>query len=152
MTQSRKPDVYIDADGCPVKNEVYRATEKYGLNVILACNSFMNVPQQDRIRLVVVPEGPDEADNWIAEHVGENDIVITADIPPADRCIKAGARVLDVRGSEFTPDSIGNQMATRELMTHLRMIGEMSGGPRPFGKKDKSKFISKLHQMIQSVM
>lgn len=146
------PDIYIDSDGCPVKNEVYRASGKYGLTVFVVCNTYMNVSNEERIRLVVVDKGPDVADDWIAEHVGADDVVITSDIPLADRCIKKGARVLDARGREFTEDSIGNAMATRELMNHLRMMGDMTGGPRPFEKKDRSRFLSKLHEVIQSIM
>lgn len=143
--------IYIDADGCPVKEEVYRAANKHRLDVFVVCNSFMRVPRNERIRLVVVDSGPDVADDWIAGHVQAGDIVITADIPLADRCLKEGARVLDTRGREFTTDSIGDALATRDLMDHLRMIGAASGGPPPFAKKDQSQFSSKLHQVIQSL-
>jgi len=146
------PDIYVDADGCPVKEEVYRASGKYKMTVHVVCNKYMNVPLEERIRLVVVESGLDAADDWIAEHVGAGDIVVTADIPLADRCLKRGARVLDVRGGEFMENSIGNAMAMRELMSHLRETGAASGGPPPLVKKDRSRFISKLHQVIQSVM
>jgi uncharacterized protein YaiI (UPF0178 family) len=110
----------------------------------------MNMPLDNRIELVVVDDGPDEADNWIAEHVAPCDIVITADIPLADRCVKKGARVMDHKGKEFTPDSIGSALAMRDLMDHLRSAGEMSGGPPPFSKNNRSNFISKLHEVLQA--
>ncbi len=144
-------NVYVDADGCPVKNEIYRASEKYGATVHVVCNRYMNVPADPRIRLVVVEAGPDIADDWIAERAEAGDLVVTADIPLADRCLKRGARVLDVRGREFTPDSIGGQMATRALMEQLRMMGEMGGGPPPVEKKDRSKFLEKFHQIMQAL-
>ncbi len=144
--------VYIDADACPVKNEVYKASGKYNLPVYVVCNSFMNTPQEDRIHLIVVEAGMDAADDWIAEHAETDDIVITADIPLAGRCVKKGARVLDMRGKEFTEDSIGTAVAMRDLMDHLRMMGEVGGGPPPMAKKNRSDFISKLHQVIQSIL
>ncbi len=111
----------------------------------------MNVPLDARVRLVVVEAGPDVADDWIAERAVEGDLVVTSDIPLADRCLKAGARVLDVRGREFTDDSIGGQMATRGLMEQLRMMGEIGGGPPPVEKKDRSKFLEKFHQVMQAL-
>ncbi len=149
--KNRMPELYIDADACPVKNEIYKATGKYKIIVYVVCNSFMNTPAKDRIRLVVVGKGPDEADNWIADNVKQGDIVITADIPLAARCIKNSARVLDTRGKEFSEDSIGDLLASRDLNEHLRMMGVISGGPPPMGKKNKSEFVSKLHQVIQSL-
>ena len=146
------PDIYIDADACPVKNEVYRASGKFDMRVYVVANSYMKTPFEDRIRLKVVNTGFDAADNWIAEQVKENDIVITSDIPLADRCIKKGARVLDSRGREFTENSIGSKLAMRDLMDELRMSGKVTGGPPPFGKKDRSQFISRLYQVIQSIL
>lgn len=145
-------DVYIDADACPVKQEVYKATKKYGLKVFVVSNSFMKTPLEDRISFVLVKDGPDEADNWIAEHAGKDDIVITADIPLADRCLKKGARVLDPRGREFTEQSIGEKLAMRDLMEQIRMGGEITGGPPPFDQKARSEFTSKLHQVIQGIL
>lgn len=147
---STSPAIYVDADGCPVKNEIYRATGKYGLSVYVVCNSYLNVPAEERIRRVVVGRGADVADDWIAERVAPGDIVVTTDIPLADRCIKKGARVLDARGREFTPDSIGAALATRDLMEHLRWMGLTSGGPPPAEKKDRSQFLAKLHEVIQA--
>ncbi len=146
------PTVYVDGDGCPVKEEVYRATRKYGLKVFVVANSYMKTPREDRIRLVVVQSGADVADMWIAEKAGVGDVVVTSDIQLADHCLKKGARVLDTRGGEFSPESIGEAMAMRDLMEDLRMMGQMSGGPAPVKKKDKSQFISKLHQVMQDLL
>ena len=143
--------IFIDADACPVKNEIYRAAAKYGLTVHVVCNARMNVPPDECIHLVVVGREPDAADDWIAEHVSAEDVVVTADIPLADRCLKKGARVLDMRGGEFTVDSIGNALAMRELMNHLRLMGEIGGGPPPAGKKDRANFTAKLHQVLQAI-
>ena len=152
MKDTRLPDIYIDADGCPVKEEIYRASAKYGLAVYVACNTPMKVPREERIRLIIVGRGQDAADDWIAEHAGAGDVVVTTDIPLADRCLKKGARVRDVRGREFTDDSIGTAMATRDLMQHLRLMGEMSGGPPPVAKKDRSKFLAKFHEVLQALI
>jgi len=149
LEDAHTPEIYVDADGCPVKQEIYRASGKYHMTVYVVCNTNMNVPKEERIHLVVVGREPDAADDWIAEHAGAGD---TTDIPLADRCIKKGAKVLDARGREFTEDSIGSAMAMRDLMDHLRMMGLTSGGPPPLVKKDRSKFLSKLHEVIQSLM
>ncbi len=143
--------IYIDADACPVKQEVYRVAERYRLNVTLVANSWMRVPGGERIALVVVGDAPDEADDWIAEHVQPLDIVITADIPLANRCIQAGARVIGSNGKPFTEANIGQAVATRDLMSSLRESGEMTGGPPPLGKKDRSRFLQQLDVVIQSI-
>jgi len=144
-------DIYVDADGCPVKNEVYRVAERYSLGVTLVANAWMRVPNRDRVELVLVDAGLDAADDWIAEHVTENDIVVSADIPLADRCIKKGARVLSPRGRVFTEDSIGGALATRDLLSHLRESGTISGGPAPFAKQDRSQFLQRLDEIVQSI-
>lgn len=144
-------DIYIDADGCAVKDEIYRVAERYQLKVFVVANKPLNVPFDPRIEMVVVPGGLDVADDWIAEHIKIGDIAITSDIPLADRCIKNQARVLGPKGIEFTEDSIGGALATRELMTHLRSIGQMGGGPSSMAKKDRSQFLSKLDQMINAI-
>jgi uncharacterized protein YaiI (UPF0178 family) len=146
-----KPTIYVDADGCPVKDEVYRVARKYELKVFVVCNSPMRVPAESRIARVVVGRALDAADIWIAEHVGAGDIVVTTDIPLADRCLKRGARVLDARGREFDVDSIGTQMATRDLMNDLRLMGLTTGGPPPAAQKDRSNFLAKLHDVIQAL-
>ena len=144
-------NIYIDADGCPVKNEVYRVAERYKLQVFVVANRSIHIPQSDSIQMVAVSGDFDAADNWIAENIQPNDICITADIPLADRCLKKKARALSPKGEEFTEDSIGDLMATRELMAILRSNGEVRGGPAPFTPKDRSRFLSKLDQIIQSI-
>jgi uncharacterized protein YaiI (UPF0178 family) len=142
--------IFVDADGCPVKEEVYRVARRYGVGVTLVANTWMRVPEEDGLEFVVVEGDFDAADDWIADHVGEGDIVVTADIPLADRCLKSGARVLGPRGREFTPDSIGEAMAARELSSDLRDMGIQTGGPRPFDKKDRSQFLQTLDAMLNA--
>ena len=148
----QKPNIFVDADGCPVKDEVYRVARKYELKVHVVSNSYLNVPADPRIERVVVGRELDAADIWIAEHVGAGDIVVTTDIPLADRCLKRGARVLYARGREFNADSIGTQMATRDLMNDLRLMGLTTAGPPPAAKKDRSRFLAKLHEIIQALL
>lgn len=143
--------IYIDADGCPVKEEVYKVSGRYQLPVILVANKSINIPLHPLVRMQVVPHGADEADNWIAEHIERNDICITTDIPLADRCLKKAARALDCRGEEFTEDMIGDALATRELMKDLRELGQVKGGPAPFEKRDRSNFLNSLDRIIQSI-
>lgn len=143
--------IYIDADACPVKNEVYRVAEREGLEVTLVSNSSMRIPDTPRVTIEVVGGGFDEADDWIVDHVQPDDIVITADVLLADRCLKSGARVLGTSGKPFTDDNIGSIVATRNLMADLRGAGEITGGPRPLTKRDRSLFLQNLHQMIQSI-
>ncbi|NQV40904.1 MAG: YaiI/YqxD family protein [Candidatus Marinimicrobia bacterium] len=143
--------IYVDADACPVKNEVYRVAERYKLNVTLVANSRMRVPQSSRVKLEVVGDGFDEADDWIVEHVQEGDVVITADIPLAGRCITAGAEVLSNSGKRFTDDNIGQTLATRDLLAELRGAGEITGGPPPLTQRDRSEFLQKLDVVIQSI-
>jgi uncharacterized protein len=134
----------MDADACPVKTETYRVAERYGLHVYVVANAFIAVPRCDWIKRIIVPEGPDLADDWIAERAGANDIVITADIPLAARCVRAGASVLSPAGKAFTEDSIGMSLATRNLMTDLRSAGAVTRGPPPFSRQDVSRFLSAL--------
>ena len=143
--------IYIDADACPVKNEVYRVADRYELQVTLVSNSRMRIPQNSRVKLEVVGDGFDEADDWIVEHVQEGDVVITADIPLAGRCITAGAEVLSNSGKRFTDDNIGQTLATRDLLTELRGAGEITGGPPPLTQRDRSEFLQKLDVVIQSI-
>ncbi|MEM7261827.1 MAG: YaiI/YqxD family protein [Planctomycetota bacterium] len=144
-------EIFIDADGCPVKDEIYRVAERYGLSVTLCANSWMRIPDREWIRLEVVADLFDAADDWIAENVGEDDVVVTGDIPLAKRCLDQGAKVIGHRGDEFDPDSIASALAMRELMSHLRDIGEAGGGPPPFDKRDRSRFLQRLDQVIQEV-
>lgn len=143
--------IYIDADACPVKQETYRVAQRYNLDVTLVANSRMNVPFYPWLKLVVVNDQFDAADNWIVEHCSTNDIVISADILLADRCIKKGALVLGNTGKEFTEDAIGSAVAMRELMSELRESGIVRGGPAQFQPRDRSRFLQTLDQMIQRV-
>jgi uncharacterized protein YaiI (UPF0178 family) len=144
-------EIYVDGDACPVKDEVYRVAGRYGLPVHVVSNGWMRVPESPLVRLVVVTEGLDQADDWIAEHAGTGDIVVTADVPLADRCVKAGARVLAPSGRGFTPSSIGADLATRNLLTSLREAGEIRGGGRPFSKRDRSQFLVALDTAVQAI-
>ncbi|TMJ25720.1 MAG: YaiI/YqxD family protein [Alphaproteobacteria bacterium] len=144
--------IYVDADACPVKAEIYRVAGRYGLEVFVVANSYINVPRDPRIERVVVSDGFDAADNWIAERVGPDDIVVTADIPLADRSLKAGASVIGNTGIPFTTASIGMAMANRELLSNLRAMGEVTGGPKPMAQRDRSRFLSALDEAIQKII
>jgi hypothetical protein len=144
-------EVYVDADACPVKQEVYRVAQRYGLSVTLVSNSRMRSPDEPWVRLVVVQGHVDAADDWIADRVAADDVVITADIPLAGRCLEKGALVLGTTGRPFTEDNIGDALATRELMADLRDLGTLAGGPPPFHKRDRSRFLQRLDDMIQSI-
>jgi hypothetical protein len=146
---SKATSIYVDADACPVKAEVYRVAERYGLKVYVVSNSYLGVPRSPLIELVVVSDSFDAADNWIAERAGPGDIVITADIPLADRSLKAGAAVIGNTGVPFTTVSIGMAMANRELLSNLRAMGEVTGGPKPMSPRDRSRFLSALDEAVQ---
>jgi len=133
-----------------VKDETYVVATRYGVPVALVANSRMNVPEGFGVELILVEQGPDAADDWIASNVRPGDVVVTADIPLAARCLERGASVLGPNGREFTEDSIGGALATRTLNSELREMGVLSGGPRPIQPKDRSRFLSKLDQLIQS--
>jgi uncharacterized protein len=153
LPPSQPITLYIDADACPVKQEIYRVAERHArkgicLKVFVVSNSPIAVPRDEMIERVVVGGGMDEADNWIAERAGSGDIVITADVPLASRCVKAGAEVIAPNGKPFTKDSIGMTLATRNLMDSLRSAGEITGGPRPFSPRDRSSFLAALDQAI----
>jgi uncharacterized protein YaiI (UPF0178 family) len=143
--------IIVDADACPVKKEIYRVAGRYQLNVTLVANAWMRVPNERWITLEVVGDRFDAADDWIAEHVQAHDIVITADIPLASRCLEKGARVLGPTGKPFTEDNIGSAVATRELLAGLRAAGEITGGPPPLQKNDRSRFLQQLDNVIQSI-
>jgi uncharacterized protein YaiI (UPF0178 family) len=146
MEEPDKPAIciFVDADACPVKAEVYRVAERYGLKVFVVANSFMNVPRSEMIERVIVNEGPDAADHWIAERAGPSDIIITADIPLAARCVKKGASVIGPTGKPFDDNSIGMAVATRDLMTDMRSAGATTRGPAPLSRQDISRFLSAL--------
>ena len=143
--------IFIDADACPVKQEVYRVASRCGLDVTLVANSRMRIPNEPWISLEIVANGLDAADDWIVEHVQPHDIVVTADIPLASRCLKKGARVIGTTGKPFTEDNIGQSVATRDLLSELRDRGEMMGGPPPLKKRDRSRFLQQLDEIIQSI-
>ena len=147
--------IFIDADACPVKQEIYRVAERHtlkgtALKVFVVSNSPIAVPRDmgDLIERVVVGAGMDEADNWIAARAMRGDIVITADVPLASRCVKAGAEVIAPNGKPFTEESIGMTLATRNLMDSLRSAGEITSGPKPFAPRDRSEFLSALDRAI----
>src|ERR1700761_8223434 len=145
--------IYVDADACPVKHEVYRVAERHllkgtALKVFVVSNSPIAVPRDEMIERVVVGAGLDEADNWIAERAARGDVVITADVPLASRCVKTGASIIAPNGKPFTADSMGMTLATRNLMDSLRSAGEITGGPKPFAPRDRSNFLSALDQAI----
>ncbi|TCT08234.1 YaiI/YqxD family protein [Aquabacter spiritensis] len=140
--------IFVDADACPVKEEVYRVAERHRIGVHVVANAPIAVPRAAFIQRVVVPNGPDVADDYIAERVSKGDIVVTADIPLASRCVKAGADVIAPTGRAFTPASIGDALATRNLMEALRSAGETTSGPRPFERRDRSAFLSALDLAI----
>ena len=144
-------DIFVDADACPVKQEIYRVAKRYALKVTLVSNSPMRIPREAWLRLVVVDGQFDAVDDWIVKHVTEDDIVISGDIPLASRCLAKGAAVLDLRGGVFTEDNIGDALASRELLSHLRDLGSITGGPTPFEKRDRSRFLHRLDETIQAV-
>jgi uncharacterized protein YaiI (UPF0178 family) len=139
---------YVDADACPVKDEIYRVARRYGVAVKVVANAFLMVPREALIERIVVEAGPDVADDWIAERAGPRDVVITSDIPLAERCLKAGAQVLAPNGRAFTFDTIGSALAGRAVAEHLRSIGETTSGPKPFAAADRSKFLQSLDEAV----
>jgi uncharacterized protein len=144
-------EIYVDADACPVKEEIYRVAGRYGLRVWVVTNGWLRVPDDPLVTRVTVTEGLDRADDWIAERIGPGDIAVTADVPLADRCVKRGARAIAPNGRPFTEASIGADLATRNLMTALREAGEIRGGGRPFTKQDRSRFLGALDTAIQAI-
>ena len=144
--------IYIDADGCPVKEEVYKVAARYKIKVYVVANKYLNVPLDPGVEMTVVEGKFDAADDWIVDHVTERDIVVTSDILLAEKCVLKRTRVLGPKGNEFTEDNVGMAVANRELMQNLRHMGEKRGGPAPMEKKDRSQFLGKLDQIIQSLL
>jgi len=142
--------LYVDADACPVKEEAVRVGERHGARIRIVSNSWMRLPDSDLVERVIVPEGPDEADNWIAERAGTGDVVVTADVPLAARCVKAGALVISPNGKPFREDAIGMRLAMRDLNTHLRETGEIREGGPPFTKADRSRFLNQLETIMRA--
>jgi uncharacterized protein YaiI (UPF0178 family) len=147
----RMLEIYVDADGCPVKDEVYRVADRYGLRVWVVANGWLRVPDSPLVSLVAVSEGLDRADDWIAERIAQGDIAVTADVPLAARCVKRGARAIAPNGRPFTEDSMGEVLATRNLMTALRETGTIRGGGRPFTKQDRSRFLGAVDAAVQAI-
>ena len=143
--------LYIDADACPVKEEAVRVAERHGLTIHFVSNSFMRLPEGPLIKRVVVSDGPDATDDWIAERAGKGDIVVTADIPLAARCLKAGARAIGPTGKPFTDTSIGMALAMRDLSRHLRETGESKGYNANFTRQDRSRFLQALEEAVQTI-
>lgn len=147
-------DIYVDADSCPVKDEVFRVARRYELNVRVVAASWLRLPDDPRISLEVVKETGDldVADDWIAQRVGPGDVVVSDDILLAARCVEQGAHPLTSRGKELTADSIGEAVATRELMAGLREAGTITGGPPPFTRSDRSRFLQRLDEIVNRVL
>jgi uncharacterized protein len=145
-------EIFVDADCCPVKEEIYRVAKRYELKVTMVANSQVNIPDETWLEMIVVSERFDAADDWIVEHIAKDDIVVSGDIPLASRCIKKGARVVGPKGHVFTANSIGTTLANRDLMSHLRDIGIMTGGPAPFTRRDHSRFLRSLDGIVQAIL
>ena len=143
--------IYVDSDACPVKPEVIRVAKRYSFAVTFVSNSWMRLPQEWGAEMKVVEGTFDAADDWIVGHVVKDDVVVTSDVPLVHRCIKAGARVIGHQGNIFTEQNIGNILATRDLLHTLRGAGEITGGPAPFQKEDRSRFLQGLDQIIQEI-
>ncbi|MBX9696979.1 MAG: YaiI/YqxD family protein [Alphaproteobacteria bacterium] len=144
-------DIYIDADACPVKEEIIKVGNRHNLKIYMVSNSGLRRFPGPNIQHIVVSDNADAADNWIVEHIQENDIFITSDILLADRCVKKNAKGLDPTGRQFTSGNIGSTVAMRNLSAHLREIGAISGYNKSFSKKDKSTFLRTLEEIIQSI-
>ncbi len=145
-------EIFVDGDACPVKDEVYAVAARLGLAVVVVANQRINVPRDLGVEMVVVPDGPDAADDWIAEEIREGDIVITADIPLAARCLSVGAFALGTNGREFTPDSIGGALAPRDIKAGIRETGVMTGGPPPITARDRSRFSNELDRIANRAL
>jgi uncharacterized protein YaiI (UPF0178 family) len=146
--------IYIDADACPVRQEATRVAQRHGLGVVVVSNGGIRPSPDPRLRTVVVPEGPDAADRWIAERIGAGDICVTADTPLAARCLEAGAQAIRPNGEPFTTANIGNALAMRDLMADLRGANPLAAGTgqRPFGKADRSRFLDRLDRMVRTAV
>ena len=144
-------EIFIDADACPVKEEILKVADRYKLEVYLVSNSWLSIRVRPNVQKIVVSDGFDAADDWIAEKITENDIAITSDIPLAERCLKAGAKVLGPTGKQFTNNNIGMALSMRALKQDLRDMGEIGGGPAPFSKRDRSQFLQEMDKIIQQI-
>jgi len=144
--------IFVDADACPVKDEALRVAERHRLPIAYVANSWMRLPESDLVQRVVVADGPDAADDWIAERAAPGDIVVTADIPLAARCLKRGAAVVSPVGKPFTEAGIGMALAMRDLSAHLREIGESKGYNAAFTRQDRSRFLQAMEHAVQAAL
>ena len=145
-------EIFIDADACPVKDEVYAVAARLGLPVVVVANQKINVPREVGVEMVVVGDGADAADDWIADEIRSGDVVVTADIPLASRCLEKGAHALGTHGREFTADSIGGALATREIKASMREAGATTGGPAPMTGRERSRFSNALDSIVQRAL
>lgn len=145
-----KLNIFIDADACPVKDETVRVADRHGIAVTMVSNTWMRGSDHPLVRKITVAEGPDAADDWIAERAADGDIVITTDIPLAARCVEKGAKVLRPNGKPLGQDAIGMAVAMRDLSAHLRETGDITGGPAPFTKRDRLRFLDALEAALQA--
>ncbi|MBT5186537.1 MAG: YaiI/YqxD family protein [Kordiimonadaceae bacterium] len=152
MTENKNITIYVDADACPVKDEVLKVAYRHNTPVFLVSNQWMRMDVGPLVKKIVVSEGADEADNWIADNINEYGIAITADIPLAKRCLEAGGKAVGPTGKEFSIDNIGNALAMRELKAHLRETGESKGYNPSFSKQDRSRFLQNLDSMVITLM
>ncbi len=143
-------DIYVDADACPVKDETVHVAGRHGLKTYMVCDGGIRPSQNPLVELIIVTQGPDAADDWIAEHIQKADICVTNDIPLAARCLQQGALAIKPNGEPFTEAGIGMALANRELMQGLREQGEITGGPKPFSKSDRSQFLNRLETTVQA--
>lgn len=149
---TRAIEIFIDADACPVKDEAYKVAQRYGLKTWVVANAYILVPAHPKIERVVVDAGPDIADDWIAERVQPGDIVVTSDIPLAERTLQAGGAAIGGNGRPFTKDSIGSAIAQRAIMEQIRSTGAITGGPKPFDRNDRSRFLQALDEAVNKAM
>ena len=144
-------DLFVDADACPVRSEIFKVADRYALKVFVVTCGNVRVPFSDRVRLVLVEAGPDAADDWIADQIGANDICITNDVLLAARCLRQGASAVRPTGRLFTVENVGDAVAQRDLAAHLREIGTISGGPPPFASSDRSRFAQALDTLVNQL-
>ena len=140
--------IYVDGDACPVKNEIIKVSERYGVDVLIVSNTWLRNVKGRNVRSIVVPEGPDEDDNWIVDQIEPNDVCVTGDIPLAKRCLEKGAATVGHKGKEFTADSIGMAIAVRDLKSELRATLSFKDTSKQFDKKDRSRFLSTLDKIL----
>ena len=144
--------IYVDADACPVKNEIERVATRHNLETYLVCDGGIRPPLNRLIQLIIVNQGADAADDWITDHIGQSDICVTNDIPLAGHCLKKGAFAIRPNGKTYTDDNIGTALATREIMKGIRETGKITGGPAPFSKSDRSKFLDRMEIIVQEAI